>query len=104
MPPSFSTTPHFPGLVRRFFDHPEDAEAQKQIQEWAVKLMATHQYDLVRLLDAQGVPRLSLPAGAPPVSSIVLQRIPEILRSGQVTFQDFHRNEYDQRVYLMMFA
>jgi PAS domain S-box-containing protein len=90
----------FSVLVRRFFDHPEDAEAQKQIQEWAVKLMETDQYDLVRLLDAQGVTRLSSPAGAPPVSSVVLQRIPEILRSGQVTFQDFHRNEHDQRVYL----
>ena len=90
----------FSGLVRRFFDHPEDADAQRQIQEWTVKFMATDQYDLVRLLDAQGVSRLSSPAGAPPVSSVVLQRIPEILRSGQVTFQDFHRNEHDQRVYL----
>ena len=24
----------FSGLVRRFFEHPEDAEAQRQIQEW----------------------------------------------------------------------
>jgi PAS domain S-box-containing protein len=63
-------------------------------------LVATGQYDLVRLLDAQGVTRLSSPAGAPPISSVVAQHIPEILRSGQVTFQDFHRNEHDQRVYL----
>jgi PAS domain S-box-containing protein len=90
----------FSGLVRRFFDHPEDAGAQRQIQEWTVKLVATGQYDLVRLLDAQGVNHLSMPAGAPPVSSVVSQRIPEILRLGQVTFQDFHRNEHDQRVYL----
>jgi PAS domain S-box-containing protein len=95
----FHNTSFF-GLVRRFFEHPEDADAQRQIQEWTVKLVATGQYDLVRLLDAQGVTRLSSPAGAPPISSIVLQRIPEILRSGQVTFQDFHRNENDQRVYL----
>jgi PAS domain S-box-containing protein len=90
----------FSGLVRRFFDHPEDADAQRQIQEWTVKLVATGQYDLVRLLDAQGVTRLSSPAGAPPISSVVSQRIPEILKSGQVTFQDLHRNEHDQRVYL----
>jgi PAS domain S-box-containing protein len=90
----------FSGLVRRFFDHPEDADAQRQIQEWAVKLVATGQYDMVRLLDAQGVNRLSSPEAAPPISSVVSQRIPEILRLGQVTFQDFHRNEHDQRVYL----
>ncbi len=96
----FFNNPAFSGLVRRFFDHPEDAEAQQQIQAWTVKLVATGQYDLVRLLDTQGVNRLSSPAGAPPISSLVSQRIPEILRSGQVTFQDFHRNEHDRRVYL----
>jgi PAS domain S-box-containing protein len=90
----------FSGLVRRFFDHPEDADAQQEIQQWTDKLLATDQYDLVRLLDAQGVTRLSSPAAAPPISSVVSQRIPEILRSGQVTFQDFHRNENDRRVYL----
>jgi PAS domain S-box-containing protein len=90
----------FSGLMQRFLGHPEDAEAHQQIQEWTAKLMATDQYDLVRLLDAQGVTRLSSPAGVPPVSSVVLQRIPEILRSGQVTFQDFHRNEHDRRIYL----
>jgi PAS domain S-box-containing protein len=90
----------FSRLVRRFLERPEDADAQRQIQEWTVKLVATGQYDLVRLLDAQGVTRLSSPAGAPPISSAVSQRIPEILRLGQVTFQDFHRNEHDQRVYL----
>jgi PAS domain S-box-containing protein len=90
----------FSGLVRRFLEHPEDPDAQRQIQEWTVKLVATGQYDLVRLLDAQGVNRLSMPAEAPPISSVVAQHIPEILRLGQVTFQDFHRNEHDQRVYL----
>jgi len=28
--------------------------------------------------------------------------IPEVLRSGRVTFQDFHRNEHNQRVYLTL--
>ncbi len=51
----------FSGLVRRFLEHPEDADAQQQIQEWTDKLMATDQYDLGCLLDAQGVIRLSSP-------------------------------------------
>ena len=92
----------FSGLVRRFLEHPEDAEAQQQIQEWAAKYLATDQYDLVCLFDAQGVVRMSVPAGRPPISSVVSQRIPEVLRSGQVTFQDFHRNEHDQRIYLTL--
>ena len=92
----------FSGLVRRFLDHPEDAEAQQQIQEWAVKYMATDQYDLVCLFDAQGVIRMSVPAGRPPISSVVARRIPEVLRSGQVSFQDFTRNEHDRQIYLTL--
>ena len=99
---TFFENPAFSGLVRRFLDHPEDAEAQQQIQEWAGKYPATDQYDLVCLFDAQGVVRMSVPAERPPISSDVSQRIPEVLRSGQVTFQDFHRNEHDQRIYLTL--
>jgi PAS domain S-box-containing protein len=92
----------FSGLARRFLEHPEDAEAQHQIQEWIVKCTATDQYDLGCLFDAQGVIRMSVPAGRPPISSDVAQRIPEVLRLGRVTFQDFHRNEHDQQVYLTL--
>ena len=88
------------GLVRRFFGNPADADAQRQLQVSSEKFRSQGDYDVVRLLDAQGVTRLSLPAGIPPVSSDVLRRIPEILQTGQVTFQDFHRNENDHRVYL----
>jgi len=91
----------FSGLVRRFFEHPEDAEAQDQIQEWAAKYLATDQYDLVCLFDAQGVIRLAVPAESP-ISSFVSQSVPEVLRSGQVTFLDFHRNEQDQQIYLTL--
>jgi PAS domain S-box-containing protein len=97
---AFLNNDAFSVLVQRFLKDPEDVDAQWQIQEWAGKLMATDKYDHVRLLDDQGVTRLSSPVGLPPVSSFVSQSIPEILRSGQVTFQDFHRNEQDQRVYL----
>ena len=92
----------FSGLVRRFLDHPEDADAQQQIQEWIVKCTATDQYDLGCLFDPQGVIRMSIPAGRPPIASDVSQRIPEVLRLNRVSFQDFHRNEHDQRVYLTL--
>ena len=92
----------FSGLVRRFLSHPEDAEAQQQIQEWAAKYMATDQYDMVCLFDAQGVVRMSVPAGRPPISAVNSQRVPEVLRSGRVAFQDFNRNEHDQQIYLTL--
>ena len=92
----------FSGLVRRFLDHPEDADAQQQIQEWIVKCTATDQYDLGCLFDPQGVIRMSIPAGRPPIASDVSQHIPEVLRLNRVSFQDFHRNEHDHRVYLTL--
>ncbi len=99
---AFFKNPAFSGLVRRFFEHPEDAEAQQQIQAWMAKYTATDQYDLVRLLDTQGVIHMSVPPGLQPLSSFVSQRIPEALRSGQVILQDFHWNEHDQRIHLTM--
>ena len=93
--------PAFSSLVRRILEHPEDAEAQQQIQMWAAKYLATAQYDLVCLFDAQGVVRLSVPAESP-ISSFVSQRVPEVLRSGQVTFLDFYRNEQARQIYLTL--
>ena len=98
----FLDNPAFSGLARRLLEHPQDAEAQQQIQQWAAKYLATRQYDMVCLLDDQGVARLSVPARRTPMSALVSGRVPEVLRSGQLVFQDFHRNEHDQQVYLTM--
>ena len=70
---------HFFRAGAALSDHPEDAEAQQQIREWAGKYLATVQYDQVCLFDAQGVIRMSIPAGRPPISSVVSRRIPEVL-------------------------
>jgi len=90
----------FVALARRFFEKPEDADAQRQLQSWIEKYEDHYKYDQVRLLDAQGIARMSSPAVLPPMPSVVSQRIPEVLRSGQVTLQGFYRNEHDQHVYL----
>ena len=81
-------------------ERPNDADARRQLQAWLEKYQQNDNYDAIRLLDAHGVARMSVPADLPPVSSVVLQRIPETLRSRQGAFQDFYRNEYDQRIYL----
>jgi hypothetical protein len=90
----------FSALVRRFLEKPEDPDAQRQLQAWLGKYQTHFQYDRIRLLDVQGVTRLSVPAGLTPISSAIARGTSEVLRSGQVTFQDFYRNEYDQRIYL----
>lgn len=90
----------FAALVRRLLEKPEDTENERQLQEWLRKLRAHYQYDQIRLLDALGATRLSAPAEVTPLSTVIAQRLPEILKSGRVTIQDFYRNDHDGRIYL----
>ena len=90
----------FSGLVRRFLDRPDDAEAQAQLRAWLERYQAANQYERIFLLDAQGVERISTAGTAGPAAAVVSRRAGEILRSREVGFQDFYRNEQDQRVYL----
>jgi PAS domain S-box-containing protein len=92
----------FSGLVRRFLDHPEDTDAQEQLRTWLDKYQTDYQYDRVFLLDTQGVERMSTPATAAPVSAVVSRRVAEVLQSREIAFQDFHRNEHNQRIYLTL--
>jgi PAS domain S-box-containing protein len=92
----------FSGLVRRFLERPEDAEAQEQLRAWLNKYHTDYQYDRVFLLDTQGVERISSSVTAAPVSAVVSRRVAEVLRSREIAFQDFYRNEHNQRIYLTL--
>jgi PAS domain S-box-containing protein len=92
----------FSGLVRRVLERPEDAEAQEQLRAWLDKYQTDYQYDRVFLLDTQGVERISSSVTAAPVSAVVSRRVAEVLRSREIAFQDFYRNEHNQRIYLTL--
>ncbi len=98
----FLKNPSFSALVRRFFAQPADADAQRQILDWLGKFPPFHGYDQFRLMDAQGVTRLSVPGGLNPASSDSLRMAAEVLRSGQIGFHDFYRHERDHRIYLQV--
>ncbi|MFA7382102.1 MAG: ATP-binding protein [Desulfurivibrionaceae bacterium] len=87
-------------LVRRQLKNPEDTGNTRQLQEWLKKIQMHDQYDQIRLLDTQGITRQSIPAGLKPVSAVIAQQLPEILRSGQETIQDFYRHDHNGRIYL----
>ncbi len=90
----------FAALVRRVLERPGDAEAQRSIQAWLGKYVVSYHYHQVRLLDTQGVTRLSVSGGRAPAGSTLVRRASEALRSKRVIFQDFYRDEHDQRIYL----
>ena len=90
----------FSALVRRHFHDPEDVEAREQIRTWLSQFQAAHQYDLVYLVDAQYSNKMIVPDAPERIISAISQRTSEILRSGEMAFEDFYRNEQDQRIYL----
>jgi PAS domain S-box-containing protein len=87
-------------LALRYLKDPQDSEAERQLQEWMEHYSKAYDYDQVRLLDTQGAPRLSAPAGRPPASAAVTNRVAEVLHSGRITIVDFYRHDNDQRIYL----
>ncbi|MBI5506496.1 MAG: GAF domain-containing protein, partial [Deltaproteobacteria bacterium] len=96
----FAANPAFADLVARFLDDPADTGASADLRVWLRRCQAYYQYDRVSFLDARGVERTSFPESTVPVAAVVARRAGEVLGSGEVVLEDFHRNENDQRVYL----
>ena len=94
--------PSFSAMARRFLAQPADADARRQLLDWLGKYPTAHGYDQIRLMDAQGVTRLSVPGDLPTAASTTLRTAAEVLRSGQVIFQDLFLHDQDHRVYLQV--
>jgi len=90
----------FSHLVQNFFKKSVDVKARDQLQSWLRQVQAAYQYERVFLLDAQGVERMSVPDTPEPGDLYLSQNAFQILRSGQVTFRDFHRDGQGQPVHL----
>jgi PAS domain S-box-containing protein len=92
--------PVFSNLVKQFFEQKSDRKAQRLLQTWLFRLQSDYSYSGLFLLDRRGVVRLSVPQNSVPIASVVYDTAIALLRAGNVALQDFHRNEYDKRVYL----
>ncbi len=92
--------PSFSALVKRYFKNPDDADAQRQLQDWLGKYATMGDYNLVRLLDVQGRTRLSLPGNAQSASGVVINTAAEVMQSGQINLLDFYQSEGGQGVHL----
>ncbi|MBI4763516.1 MAG: PAS domain S-box protein [Deltaproteobacteria bacterium] len=94
--------PNFSLLFGRFMDNPKDPSLQKRLRTWLDKFQRAHGYDRVFLLDARGVERLGMPETPSFTERHLLQHLPEVFRSGQVTFLDFHREDDRQPIHLSL--
>lgn len=90
----------FSALVRRFLENPGDVDTQRQLQDWMGKYTTAYEYTRVYLVDTQGKMRMSVPEAPGPYVSSVARHVTEILRSGHVGIEDFHRNTPDAPIHL----
>ncbi|MGB9004802.1 MAG: ATP-binding protein [Candidatus Aminicenantales bacterium] len=90
----------FSALVRRYFEKPRDMEASEQLRSWLWQFQEQLRYDRVFLLDAQGVERMAVPDIPEPVAAHLTKDAPEIIRSGRMSFLDFHRDAPDRPIHL----
>ena len=81
----------FADLVRRALGSAHDTAAGEQLHTWLRQIREAYGYEEVRLIDAQGVARFSVPNVSPNAKE--LEAAHQSLRSGQVTLDDFHRDE-----------
>ncbi|MCX5653772.1 MAG: PAS domain S-box protein, partial [Planctomycetota bacterium] len=90
----------FSALVRRHFGKPDDAEAQSQLRSWLGQFQAGLSYGRVFLLDARDVVRMQVPDTPEPLAPHLPRDAAETLRSGKITFLDFHRGAPDGPIHL----
>ena len=89
-------------LVRRYFQDPLDKDVKRQIGDFLDTYTHHPGYDQVRLIDPQGVTRLSFPADRAQASAAVVTRIPEVMASRKITIVDLYRHDHDKQIYLSM--
>ncbi len=96
----FYKNDNFTARVRQYLKTPGDAEARTKLRTWISQFQAAYDYDRIFLLDTKGVERMAVPATSEPISPHLLQDASETLRSGQMTFLDFHRDAPDRAIRL----
>jgi PAS domain S-box-containing protein/diguanylate cyclase (GGDEF)-like protein len=81
----------FADLLRRALGSAPDAQARYQLHSWLRQIREAYGYEVVSLIDAQGVAQFSVPEKA--LIDHELETARQVLRSGQVTLDDFHQDE-----------
>jgi PAS domain S-box-containing protein/putative nucleotidyltransferase with HDIG domain len=82
----------FSELVKRYFENPQDIEAQNQILSRLGHHQSYTQYERVYLLDVDGIQRLTVPAAPGEVDAHLAAEAAACLDSGEIIFWDFQRD------------
>ena len=94
----------FSSHVKHYFNNRKDIDTKKRIQIWIKQLASTYSYNRICLHDITGFEHFSLPENTIEPSHMFVQGSTEAIKSGEIVFQDFYRDEHDQHVYLNIFV
>lgn len=96
----FFNNSNFTMRVRQFFNSPTNKDIKERAATWMRQVREAYNYDRVCLHNKQGIEYLSVPDKAVQVDSLFSLKAMKVLQTGQITFEDFYRGEYDGRIYL----
>ncbi len=94
----------FSKIVRELIERPQDATLREELDDLLNRVRDSYGYSRIALLDADGNECISVPDPKEPFSSASVEMARDVVRSGQVVFEDFRRNEHTNKVYLRLFV
>lgn len=94
---------NFTGLVKSYFQNPNDGDAGTRLQIWLKQIREAYQYSRICLHDNEMKERIIYPDTYELHSSSFLLNASEAINSKEIVFADFYRNENNNRIYLNIF-
>jgi len=89
-------------LVKQYFDGIDVRRNKAELENWLAKYHSGCQYDRVLLLDSSGNIRLSMPEKEESLPEPVRKSVTEAIKTGEIVFQDFYRNESSGNLHLSL--
>ncbi len=93
----------FSGLVKHYISNQNNTDTKERIQKWINQVRSTNQYNRISLHDLKGRELVSSPVEKFYPSLFFSKCLSEVQKSGQIKFEDFYRDENDNRIYLTIF-
>ena len=90
----------FSAMVRRYFENPDDRQAQNEIRTWLGHLRSARQYDRLMLLDDRFFKKMTIPSTEERNVSFVSAGSAMLLRESKVAFEDLYWDEENKKIYL----
>ena len=91
--------PLFSGLVKNVINSPGENPSFDQLQQWVDSIKTSLNYNRVFVIDGSGKVLISSPVADTYVPIHLLEKEPQLLATGEISWMDFHLHE-DQRPYL----